>query len=309
MRKFFTIVLYLCAIITVAAAIGISVRHSPVFLVFYLPLIVLPLILLFISRFFTRVNILHIILLIAPLGSTLGCLLVWDSPTYNADGEVIGYSFLTAFWGLACTPFCLIPFIISAFSNKRNLPAMPVTMNPLTFRRATPFDLTTLRRLYDEIIDGMEGAPSHAQWKRGGYPTDSFLQTRAALGELWVAEKNGNMVAAMVLNSECNPGYAQAKWQIDCRPDEVMSIHTLGVSPRVQGEGVGRAMVLKAIDIARKQGCKSMRLDVIDTNPAACIFYEKLGFKMLGDFVLDYPGAVCTTFTLCELPLIDSQQK
>lgn len=308
MKKLFTFVLYFCAIITVAASIGTAVRHSPVFLVFYLPLIVLPLILLFISLFLTRINILHLILLIAPLGSALGCILICNSPTNNADGEVMGYSFLSAFWGIICTPFCLIPFIISAFSYKRNHPPIPTTMNPLTFRRATPFDLTALRHLYDEIIDGMEGAASHAQWKRGGYPTDSFLQTKAALGELWVAEKNGDMVAAMVLNSECNPGYAQATWQVDCHPEEVMAIHTLGVSPRVQGEGVGRAMVHKAIDIARKQGCKSIRLDVIDTNPAACIFYEKLGFRRLGDFVLDYPGAVCTTFTLCELPLVDSQQ-
>ena len=28
-------------------------------------------------------------------------------------------------------------------------------MSPLTFRRATPFDLTALRHLYDEIIDGI----------------------------------------------------------------------------------------------------------------------------------------------------------
>ncbi len=177
-------------------------------------------------------------------------------------------------------------------------------MNSLRFRAATADDVPALRHLYNEIIDGMDGAASHAQWKRGGYPTDAFLAEKAAIGELWVAEKGGEMVAAMVLNSECNPGYAQAKWQVDCEPDEVMAIHTLGVSPKVQGQGVGKAMVLKAVEIAKAKGCKSMRLDVIDTNPAACVFYERLGFKRLGDFVLDYPGAVCTTFTLCELPLV-----
>lgn len=177
-------------------------------------------------------------------------------------------------------------------------------MNSLLFRQATTDDAPALRHLYNEIIDGMDGAASHAQWKRGGYPTDAFLTEKAAIGELWVAEKGSEMVAAMVLNSECNPGYAQATWQVECEPDEVMAIHTLGVSPKVQGQGVGKAMVLKAVEIAKEKACKSMRLDVIDTNPAACVFYERIGFKRLGDFVLDYPGAVCTTFTLCELPLV-----
>ena len=176
-------------------------------------------------------------------------------------------------------------------------------MNPLSFRKATPLDLPALRHLYNEVIDAMDGAASHAQWCRGGYPTDAFIQTKAAVGELWVAEKNSTIVAAMVLNAECNPGYSQASWQVDCEPHEVMAIHTLGVSPSVQGQGVGKAMVLQAIDIARQQDCKCMRLDVIDTNPAAGEFYAHLGFTNHGRYLLDYPGAVCTYFDLYELAL------
>lgn len=176
-------------------------------------------------------------------------------------------------------------------------------MSTINFRQATPFDMEDLRRLYDEIIDAMDGAISYAQWKRGGYPSDSFLQSKSALGEMWVAEKDNRLVAAMVLNSECNPGYAQATWQVQCPPHEVMIIHTLGVSPKVQGQGVGKAMVQQAAAIARHRGCKCMRLDVIDTNPAAGKFYAGLGFRFLGRFELDYPGAVCTNFDLYELPL------
>lgn len=176
-------------------------------------------------------------------------------------------------------------------------------MTTLNFRRSTPCDLPALRNLYDEIIDAMDLSSSHAQWHRGGYPTDDFLQTKAALGELWVAEQEQSIVAAMILNAEYNPGYAQAQWQVKCEPHEVMAIHTLGVSPRVQGQGVGKAMVRQAIDVARKKGCKSVRLDVIDTNPAAGRFYARLGFIFHGRFELDYPGAVCTNFDLYELPL------
>ncbi len=293
-------ILIFCAVATFTALIACTIRHPGTWLAlltFYGPPLIPPFILLAFTKQNRLATNMQKVLLIAPIGIALGCWLMFLAPTGNPDGVLMATALLTVLWAIVTTPFCIIPLLL------KNLPPVP-TMNNLTFRKATPFDLPTLRRLYNDVIDGMEGAASHAQWHRGGYPTDAFLQTRAAMGELWVAEMNTKMVGAMILNAECNPGYAQADWQVKCKPHEVMAIHTLGVSPSVQGQGVGKAMVQKAIEIARENGCKSMRLDVIDTNPAACDFYTRLGFISHGVYELDYPGAVCTNFTLCELPLV-----
>lgn len=293
--------LILCAIATLAALITCTIRHEgsgPALLTFYVTGYCAPFILLAFRKHNRPARHLQNALLIIPIGIAIGCWLMSLAPTGQPDGKVMGWAILTAIWCLILTPVCLIPLCLT---DKPSLP--PIPMHSLNFRQATPFDLPTLRNMYDEIIDAMDKSTSHAQWHRGGYPTDAFLQTRAAIGELWVAEQNNTIIAAMVLNAECNPGYAQADWQVTCEPHEVMAIHTLGVSPRVQGQGVGKAMVQQAIAVARRKGCKCMRLDVIDTNPAAGQFYTRLGFSFLGRYELNYPGTVCTDFDLYELPL------
>lgn len=291
-------ILIFCTVATLAALITCSIRHSvpSVILVSFFALGLIPpfLLLAMPTKRNRLATIIQHVLLFIPIGIALGSWLMALAPTGNPDGELMGWTLLTVCWSTSLTPVCIIPLL---FKNE----PQPPTVNPLSFRKATPFDQPALRHLYNEVIDAMDGASSHAQWRRGGYPTDAFLQTKAAVGELWVAEKNGKIVAAMVLNAECNPGYSQASWQVDCEPHEVMAIHTLGVSPSVQGQGVGKAMVQQAIAIARQQGCKSMRLDVIDTNPAAGEFYAHLGFTNHGRYLLDYPGAVCTYFDLYEL--------
>lgn len=178
-------------------------------------------------------------------------------------------------------------------------------MNQPSIRLASATDFSALRRLYNDIIIRMDANRhlSHAQWSLGGYPTDAFLKAKIADGELWLAEDSSGILGAMVLNNECNPGYAQAAWHTDCEPQEVLAIHTLGVSPNAQGKGIGKALVHKCIELSRERVYKSIRLDVIDTNPAAGEFYSRLGFTPMGRFRLDYPGAVCTDFDLYELVL------
>jgi ribosomal protein S18 acetylase RimI-like enzyme len=52
----------------------------------------------------------------------------------------------------------------------------------------------------------------------------------------------------------------------------------IGVSPAMRGSGIGTKLLDALIGYARKQGCRSVRLDVIDTNPAARRLYVRVGF-------------------------------
>lgn len=52
----------------------------------------------------------------------------------------------------------------------------------------------------------------------------------------------------------------------------------IGVSPRMRGNGIGTKLVHSLIDYARKEEYRSVRLDVIDTNPAARRLYERVNF-------------------------------
>ncbi len=52
----------------------------------------------------------------------------------------------------------------------------------------------------------------------------------------------------------------------------------IGVSPKMRGSGIGTTLLHRLIKYAKKDGYRSVRLDVIDTNPAARRLYERLGF-------------------------------
>ncbi len=172
----------------------------------------------------------------------------------------------------------------------------------LTFRLATPADVPSLRLLYNEIIEAMDASRWHAQWRKDGYPTDADLTQAAAQQTLHLACRGAEIVAAAVLNHHFNPGYNAVPWQVQCPPQQVLCIHTLGVSPRFQRCGVASAMVQHAVAVARALGCKCLRLDVIETNHPADLLYTRLGFSFREARRLEY-DSVCAVFNMYELVL------
>jgi len=59
--------------------------------------------------------------------------------------------------------------------------------------------------------------------------------------------------------------------------DELL-IDGIVVHPAMRGQGVGTRLLQAACDRAREKGLRSVRLEVVDTNPRARRLYERLGF-------------------------------
>lgn len=57
------------------------------------------------------------------------------------------------------------------------------------------------------------------------------------------------------------------------------SILTLGVSPEIQHQGIGRQLVGKAKEVAKSQGVKDLFVDTEETNTGAISFYKKNNFE------------------------------
>ncbi|MCY1206461.1 Acetyltransferase YpeA [compost metagenome] len=62
-----------------------------------------------------------------------------------------------------------------------------------------------------------------------------------------------------------------------CRP--LVNLHDLGVSPRFQGLGVGKALLSALEERARRLGCCKITLEVLEGNAVAQGLYRKLGFE------------------------------
>lgn len=132
-----------------------------------------------------------------------------------------------------------------------------------TLRRAGPADCRALTEL---------ALAAKAVW---GYSAE-FLETthddmavtpeRLAEELVFLAERDGRPLGVMALGSVEDAA-------------EVLEVTLAFVSPDAQGEGVGRLLMDRSIEVARRGGCR--RLDVV-SDPNAEGFYRRAGFQPAG---------------------------
>ena len=166
-----------------------------------------------------------------------------------------------------------------------------------------PCDFHEVQSFYWTLIEQMQDVEFHPGWEKGVYPADAFLKESLAVGELYALRADGKIIAAMVLNHQCNDGYNGTKWNVEAAVDEITVIHALGVLPQVHGQGVAPQMVEAAIQIARAKQQKAIRLDVLGGNIPALKLYEKFGFQYHRTVQMFYEDTGWTNFLLYELVL------
>lgn len=59
-------------------------------------------------------------------------------------------------------------------------------------------------------------------------------------------------------------------------------VDDISVKPEYRGEGIGRALMLRAMEWARSRGFPGIMLETQDNNVAACRLYERCGFTLRG---------------------------
>ena len=123
----------------------------------------------------------------------------------------------------------------------------------MIFQKAHSNDFDRIKSFYWDLIDEIQDQNDVIGWKKGIYPTDEFLQESLLRGELFTLEEDGQLYACTVLNSESNEGYAGTPWSLNCRDDEVLIPHALGVRPAQQGKGVGQRVVEEILQYASKR--------------------------------------------------------
>jgi ribosomal protein S18 acetylase RimI-like enzyme len=88
--------------------------------------------------------------------------------------------------------------------------------------------------------------------------------------ELIVAEQNGEVIGTLQLTYTPSLSYQGGKRA---------TVESVRVDTRFRGQGIGREMMLWAIERARAKGCVSMQLTSHADRKEAHRFYENLGFK------------------------------
>lgn len=62
-------------------------------------------------------------------------------------------------------------------------------------------------------------------------------------------------------------------------PTRVLHVNQMGVSQHARRQGVGRALMAEVRAVARREGCQSLSLDVLEFNEEAKAFYASEGFE------------------------------
>lgn len=97
------------------------------------------------------------------------------------------------------------------------------------------------------------------------------VATWIANGPVWVAEIDGAVLGVGRLGQfRSGPGYAHTRE------------HSVVLLPEAQGRGLGRALMQKIEEQARKEACHVLVAAISSANPGAVAFHAALGFCETG---------------------------
>ncbi len=98
-------------------------------------------------------------------------------------------------------------------------------------------------------------------------PSIEMINKYLGKGECFVAEKGGQIIGVYVL------------LPIDSDKVELINI---AVSENYQGRGIGKQLVLDAINTARKKGFKTIEVGTGNSSIGQLALYQKCGFRITG---------------------------
>lgn len=147
------------------------------------------------------------------------------------------------------------------------------------FRKATAADIDAIAALYERIHTEEEAGRCSTGWLRGVYPTGQTARTAVALGDMFVDEREGAILACGRINREQVDVYAHVPWRCEAAPEQVMVLHTLVVEPAAKGKGLGSAFVAFYEEYAMKNDCPCLRIDTNERNLRARALYKRLGYR------------------------------
>lgn len=174
----------------------------------------------------------------------------------------------------------------------------------MIFRKAQECDIDKIEKIYSDIIAEEEKGLSAIGWIRGVYPTRKTAEAAHFRGDLFVAEDDGVVVGAAIINKQQVDTYKQAKWRYEADDDKIMVLHTLVISPKMSGRGYGKRFVDFYESYALSNGCPYLRIDTNEKNIRARAMYKKLGFSEIDIIPCDFNGIKGIGLVLLEKKLM-----
>lgn len=149
----------------------------------------------------------------------------------------------------------------------------------VAFRELTSTDLDDLVSLgietYRDTFRGMTSEPVMGEYLRTAFDREKIRRELSDPGSTFLFLEVDGRVAGYL---KVNEGEAQT----DLREAEGLEIERIYLRQEFQGRGLGRVLLEKGLEIARRKGKRYAWLGVWEKNTPAIGFYERMGFAKSG---------------------------
>ena len=159
-------------------------------------------------------------------------------------------------------------------------------------RKANFNDIELIEDTYNEHFAHELECGAFTVFKKGVYPTKKDAEKAVNDGTLYVYEDNHNIAGSIIIDRVQPREYAEIAWEKALKSDEVMVIHLLIVRPSMTGKGGASSLVKYAMEVARNNSCKALRLDTGGQNIPAISLYKKLGFQIVATASMKVGNAI-----------------
>jgi GNAT superfamily N-acetyltransferase len=156
----------------------------------------------------------------------------------------------------------------------------------MNIRLATLKDIPQIMQVIAEVVPIMRSA-GNLQWD-DTYPNPQVFEEDIRVGQLWVAEVDGEIAGVTAITTEQYPEYVQVGLDIN---EEAIVTHRLAVSPRFRGKGLAADLLQQAEVVAVDRSIGILRIDTNTQNHATQQLFPKLGYSLKGEITLEFrPG-------------------
>lgn len=173
----------------------------------------------------------------------------------------------------------------------------------VSLKRCGISDIDRINKFYQYVCENTKNMERFGKWIYGLHPTKEQIKSYIESGFMYFFEGNGVIVGAVAITPFQGTEYQDIDWQIVCHNSEVSVVHLLAVIPDRQGCGIARNIMRNAIDIAKDNNSKAVRLDALSCNAPAHRLYRSIGFEMIGVCNWYADNVVNAEFYLFELLL------
>lgn len=164
-------------------------------------------------------------------------------------------------------------------------------------------DFELVKAKYMDVAENTPEIEKYARWIYGKHPTDEMLRSYMENGEMYVLIDEDDVAGMAAIAMHQGEEYERISWERDLANDQVATIHILAVCPAYRGRSLGDTIIAKAIELARNEGKKAFRLDVLKSNLPAQRMYEGAGFSYRGEQNLYAENTGWTDFLFYEKSL------